>query len=254
MSMRIDELFRDSFRRLSRAPAPGGILWRRCQSIDSQFCKAVVENGYLSWEQMLHAAVRYRLGASKNRGVIFWQIDHEGRVRDGKVMYYRPDCHRDKHHNPTWVSALLRRRDPFPDSPHETTHCFFGLHLLKTLPLAIVESEKTAVIMSERYPGYLWLAAGGMGEVQTDKFRPLRGHRVVLFPDTDPDGVAYRRWYDAAQEVMRQPFWDDSPPIRVSPLLEQRATEEQKQRKIDIADYFFEQKKPIHHLKQTTYD
>ena len=107
-------------------------LWRQCLSIRSQFCEAVVAAGYLSWEQMVSAACRYRLGASRLGGVIFWQIDQEERVHDGKVMYYRPDCHRDKDkdHHPTWVSALLRRRDPFPKSPHETSHCFFGAHLL----------------------------------------------------------------------------------------------------------------------------
>ena len=128
--MRFDELFRDSFRSLSQHPAWGSILWRRCLSINSQFCKAVVDNGYLNFGQMLNAAVRYRLGATRQNGVIFWQIDHEERIRDGKVMYYGPDCHRDKQHHPTWVSSLLHRRDPFPNSPHETSHCFFGLHLL----------------------------------------------------------------------------------------------------------------------------
>ena len=262
-------------------------LWRECQSIRSQFCEAVVRAGYLSWEQMVSAASRYRLGATKLGGVIFWQIDQEERVRDGKVMYYGPDCHRlkDKEHHPTWVSALLRQRDPFPNSPHETSHCFFGLHLLslpeRQLPLlsrrgkgwsdppqsapvqtpsvspysggeaaarvaqrpytiAVVEAEKTAVIMSEVYPEYVWLAAGGLGEVQVEKFRPLRGHKVILFPDTDPDGIAFKRWSEAATLVMNQVFWEDSPPIRVSPLLETHATPEQKQAKIDLIDFLFE--------------
>ena len=294
-------------------------LWRQCLSIRSQFCEAVVAAGYLSWEQMVSAACRYRLGASRQGGVIFWQIDHEERVRDGKVMYYGPDCHRlkDKQHHPTWVSALLRRRDPFPNSPHETSHCFFGAHLLTTLnerlsrptlispfnerlfrpplispfnerlfrppltpprssfarllpkgrknsggetaiavitplhhregqggrsPICVVEAEKTAFILSERYPQYVWLAAGGLGEVQVDKFRPLRGRRVILFPDTDPEGMAYRRWYEAAQMVMQQPFWEDSPPIRVSTILEQHASAEQKARKIDLVDFLFDRR------------
>ena len=271
-------------------------LWRRCLSIRSQFCEAVVAAGYLSWEQMVSAACRYRLGTSKQGGVIFWQIDQEERVRDGKVMYYRPDCHRDKDkdHHPTWVSALLRRRDPFPNSPHETSHCFFGAHLISPLnerlfrppltppnsggetaiavmegsrythgknsadehftplhhregqggrsPIAVVEAEKTAVILSERYPEYVWLAAGGLGEVQVDKFRPLRGHKVIMFPDTDPEGIAYKRWYEAAQLVMQQPFWEGSPPIRVSPILEQHASAEQKARKIDLVDFLFDKR------------
>ena len=280
------------------------IFWKRCLAINSQFCEAVVKAGYLSWEQMVSAACRYRLGVSKLGGVIFWQIDQEERVRDGKVMYYRADCHRDKQHNPTWVSALLRKRDPFPGSPHETSHCFFGTHLLtesyfkshteiteiterpkgqieitddtdyflntdfmdykdyaaKAAPaqpvpealsvisvisvcpkksVCVVEAEKTAVIMSELYPQYVWLAAGGLGEVQAEKFRPLRGHKVILFPDTDPDGKAFKRWSDAATLVMNQVFWEDSPPIRVSPLLETHATPEQKAAKIDLIDFLF---------------
>ena len=236
--------------------------------MDSQFCEAVVSCGYLTQEQMLHAACHYRLGASRQGGVIFWQIDQEGRVRDGKVMYYLPDCHRNKAHKPTWVSYLLRRRDPFPNAAHETSHCFFGLHLvsekratLGTDPsvqqsekrkvksekcnphcctVAVVEAEKTAVILSELYPQYIWLASGGLGEVQPDKFRALRGCKVILFPDTDPDGIAYSRWSNAAEEVMRSVFWEGSPPIRVSRILEDHATEEQKRRKIDLVDFITE--------------
>ena len=240
----------------------------RCLSMDSQFCEAVVSCGYLTQEQMLHAACHYRLGASRQGGVIFWQIDQEGRVRDGKVMYYLSDCHRNKAHKPTWVSYLLRRRDPFPNAAHETSHCFFGLHLvsekratLGTDPslqqsekrkvksekcnphcctVAVVEAEKTAVILSELYPQYIWLASGGLGEVQPDKFRALRGCKVILFPDTDPDGIAYSRWSNAAEEVMRSVFWEGSPPIRVSRILEDHATEEQKRRKIDLVDFITE--------------
>ena len=229
--------------RTLRRHHPTEWLWRECQSINSQFCEAVVAAGYLSREQMVSAACRYRLGASNLGGVIFWQIDQEERVRDGKVMYYGPDCHRlkDKEHHPTWVSDFLRQRDPFLNASHETSHCFFGTHLLgiADVEVAVVEAEKTAVILSELYPQYVWLAAGGLGEVQADKFRPLRGHKVILFPDTDPDGIAFRRWTDAATTVMQQPFWEDSPPIRVSPLLELHANSEQKARKIDLVDFLF---------------
>ena len=218
-----------------------------CLSVGNQFCDAVVRAGYLSYEQMFSAACRYCIGASKRGGVIFWQIDHEGRVHDGKVMYYLPDCHRnkDKSAHPTWVSALLAKRNGNPKGT--SSHCLFGLHQLTSdiirqpSNIAIVEAEKTAFILSELYPEYIWLASGGLSEVQPEKFRPLRGHRVVMFPDTDPDGIAFRCWNNAAREVMRSVFWEDSPPIRVSPLLELKATAAQKQRKIDILDFQFEQ-------------
>ena len=94
--------------------------------------------------------------------------------------------------------------------------------------------------MSELYPQCIWLAAGGLGEVQVDKFRPLRGHKVIMFPDTDPEGIAFKRWSEAATAVMNQPFWESSPPIRVSPLLELRSTPSQKSRKIDLIDFIYE--------------
>ena len=219
---------------------PASMVQRSC-SISSQFCQALVSCGYLSFEQMLQAVCRYRLGASTKGGVIFWQIDHEGYPHDGKVMYYNPDCHRSKQQNPTWVSAMLSRRYHQPKSEHESFHCLFGLHLIRGCQdaVAIVEAEKTAVILSEHYPQYIWLAAGGLYELKADKFRPLRGRKVVLFPDTDPDGLAYRYWYDRAHEVMASPFWEGSPPIRVSGLLEQQATPAQKAAKIDLVDFLF---------------
>ena len=260
---------------------PSAFLWQNSLSTDNQFCEAVVRAGFLTREQMLHAAVRYCIGSSKRGGVIFWQIDHEGRVHDGKVMYYLPDCHRNKSKaaHPTWVSSLLVRREKAASRQNTTSHCFFGQHLLghtddtdliisntditdshesycalgnhklqsskfklqRNKPVVcVVEAEKSAFILSELYPDNIWLAAGGLGEVQPDKFHPLRGKNVVMFPDTDPDGIAFRRWNEAADLVMHQLFWEDSPPIRVSPLLEQHATAEQKQRKIDIVDFLFE--------------
>lgn len=229
-------------------------LWKRCLSIRNQFCDAVVASGMLSFNQMVDAACRYCIGETKKGGVIFWQIDTEGRVHDGKVMYYLPDCHRnkDQRYRPTWVSALLRKRhDPFPNAPHKTSHCFFGLHQLIPIfqgdreellqkNVVIVEAEKTAFVLSELFPEHIWLAAGGLGEVQPDKFRPLRKYKVIMMPDTDTDGTAFKRWYNAAKEVMQSVFWEDSQPIHVSSFLELNATPEQKQRKIDLLDYVIE--------------
>ena len=306
--MKLSDVLTPSFRALGRqlglkvelfegrlvAIAP---LWRRAFSTESLFCRALVACGYLTERQMKRAAWRYRLGITRQGGVIFWQIDQEDVICDGKVMYYRPDCHRDKERHPTWVSTLLCRRRQWADADRlSTRHCFFGLHLLghteidinvtqkarnrwssessgesslsdiaesrqrKTTvkpqkylghtddtdstdykkTVCVVESEKSAVILSEWFPQYVWMATGGMGNVQPERFRGLRGQRVILFPDTDTDGTAYRRWYEAAQVVMRQPFWEESPPIRVSPVLEQHATPEQKEAKIDLVDFLFD--------------
>jgi hypothetical protein len=104
--------------------------------------------------------------------------------------------------------------------------------------VCVVEAEKTAVIMSEVYPQYVWMAAGGLSALSAEKLRPLRDHKVVLFPDTDPDGTTYACWKAIAEEASRS-FLS---PIYVSPLLERQATPEQKAAKIDIVDLLFNPK------------
>ena len=255
--MKIEDVLTRSFKRLRHElgydrPRDTRPMWLIRLSTDTAFCKAVVANGYLTEAQMQHAASRYRLGRSRDGGVIFWQIDHLEQIYDGKIMFYREDCHRDHHRNPQWVSNRMKRyylkddKELIASIP--SYHCLFGTHLLKdegrgkkedgrTPTIAVVEAEKTAFIMSEHYPDYLWLAAGGLFELTAKKLILLRGYRIVLFPDTDPDCKAYTRWYQVAQEAHRLYDLD----ITVSALLEQKATREQKQRKIDLVDYYFEQ-------------
>ena len=250
------------------SPLPSDIV-QRSLSVDSQFCKAVVSTGYLSEGQLRHAAASYRLGASKEGGVIFWEIDDQQRVHTGKIMYYQSDCHRDKQHTPTWVHSLMK--DKLPEN-YELQHCLFGLHLLTSdlllqpsaislqpsalrlqpsalrlqpsdlshqpSAIAIVESEKTAIILSELFPDFIWLSCGGLQMFKPELLALLVNHKVVVFPDTDETGEAYNAWLTVLQQAQRQyPF---KYPLRISNLLELHATPEQKQRKIDIVDYLFE--------------
>ena len=74
--------------------------------------------------------------------------------------------------------------------------CFFGEHLLtEGCRVAVVESEKTALLMSELHPDYVWLASGGSCNLQNpDKNRVLDGHNVTVFPD---NGM-YLKWRQIA--------------------------------------------------------
>lgn len=206
-------------------------------STDTVFCRSLVSEGYLTERQMLHAADRYRLGRSKDGAVIFWEIDEQQQIRDGKLMYYHANCHRDKDRNATWVTSLLKRQKKL-SMIFDAERCLFGLHLLPSDPattVIVVEAEKTAVICSELYPGAVWMASGGLTMLNAAKLQPLRDYRVILFPDTDEHGDTFKQWKevaDAAQEFFKYP-------IRVSPILEDNATQEQKIAKIDIVDFIF---------------
>ena len=252
----------------SLSPLPLDIVIRSL-SLESQFCKAVVSARYLSQGQLQNAAARYRLGASKEGGVIFWEIDDQQRVHTGKIMYYQPDCHRDKEHNPTWVHSLMKEKLP---QNYELQHCLFGLHLLTMeqptagnssksnsklnnsetnfgqfpceagKKIAIVESEKSAVIMSEVFKDFIWMSCGGLQMFKPELLAPLVNHKVVIFPDTDETGEAYKAWLTVLQQAQRQ--YTFRYPLRISRLLEDKATQEQKQRKIDLVDFIFSAQTP----------
>ena len=205
----------------------------------NEFTRALVQGGILSPAQMRHAAEVFRL-STVDDGVIFWQIDAELHIREGKVMYYQADAHRSHSRKPVTVSWLLKQGGKLPEW-WSATPCLFGLHQVHgnaESPVAVVESEKTAVICSELLGSehFVWMATGGKCNLSVSMLQPLRGRRIIVFPDTDPTGETYREWLRIAQDAAKVL----GHPITVSDLLERHATPEQKQRKIDIADLIIE--------------
>ena len=65
-------------------------FWQPWLSTDTVFCRALVGCGYLTAGQMLRAADRYRLGRSRDGGVIFWQIDREASRHTLYPVYVSP--------------------------------------------------------------------------------------------------------------------------------------------------------------------
>lgn len=178
---------------------------------------------------------RYRVGtASKwNGATVFWQTDINGQVRSGKVMGYNPkDGHRIKTPTPQvcWAHSLLHLKD------FNLKQCFFGEHLLKhsNADVAIVESEKTAMIASHFVPDFVWLATGGKhGCLNSNALRVLKGRRVHLFPDLQ----AYDDW--KAKEPL---FVAAGCQVTTSSFLEDQANATQRNAGWDIGDFLLMEK------------
>jgi hypothetical protein len=175
----------------------------------------------------------YLIGTSKNwpGSTVFWQIDCLGNIRDGKIMLYDPITGRRvkrPYNHITWAHSALKLKD------YNLRQCFFGEHLLKLhpkLPVSIVESEKTAIIASVYFPQFIWLATGGKHGCKWTTphvFNVLKARHITLWPDIQ----AYEDWKIKAQELSKSGLQ-----VTISNLIEQVATESEREAGLDIADY-----------------
>jgi hypothetical protein len=152
---------------------------------------------------------RYRLGTSKKFGgsVVFWQIDTLGKVRTGKVMHYNSETG-ERSNSITWAHKLINAPD------FELRQCLFGLHLVteNVTTVAIVESEKTAILFSEKRPDIVWLATGSLSNFSKKLLDPLKGLLVKVFPDKG----CYDKWLEVANACNKDGF-----NIQVSKIMEE---------------------------------
>ena len=155
------------------------------------------ENTFFMWlvklfgqDVALDLQSKYNIGTAKNNGTIFFQQDSEGRFRTGKVMYYQSNGKRNKNRNSWYVHRAIKE-------DFELVQVFFGEHLIKEnpdKPVALVESEKTAILMSVFEPEYTWLASGGANMLNS--YRLLRLPRLDL---VSPDEGEFDNWKDRTE-------------------------------------------------------
>lgn len=204
---------------------------------------------------------RYNVGTAKvwNGATTFPYIDIDGNVCSIKIMLYEVASkfgittpHRKKSENCqyiTWGHSLLRL-EKYNKKP-----CLFGEHLLRSnigKKVAIVESEKTAVIASEYIPEFVWVACGGLANLTEEICQPLKFRDVVLFPDggevkQKKDGKetmvrCYSLWEEKARAI-RHLFRSCS----ISTIIENRTqcTNEDWQNGIDLCDVLLRYPLPI---------
>ncbi len=161
-----------------------------------------------------------------NGATVFWQIDTQGKVRTGKIMLYSPTTGKrvkEPFNHINWAHKALKQPE------FELRQCLFGEHLLidKTKPVAIVESEKTAIIASVYLPEFIWLAVGSLTNLNAEKCSILKGRTVTLFPDLN----GFEKWSSKAKELSHLASFT------VSDLLERKATEAEREQGLDLADF-----------------
>lgn len=125
----------------------------------------------------------YNIGTAKGGGTIFWQQDRQQNIRTAKVMYYNSNGKRNKDRMSWFVHKKISKDFNY-------RQCFFGLHLTTPdKPVALCESEKTAIIMSVFEPDYTWIASGGS--------EMLNDERLFELPRLDKvfaDNGQFEKW------------------------------------------------------------
>ena len=182
----------------------------------------------------------YKIGTANNyyNGTVFWQIDYKNNIRAGKIISYNNEGKRTQFTN--WVHAIKIKKGQL--KKFELSQCLFGEHLINKYdkPIAIVESEKTACVMSILFKKYLWLATGGLHGISNSKLSPIKKRQIILYPDLgvkSKRGSPFDIWNQKRYELLKQGYQ-----ISISDLLEKNATKKERENGLDIADYFLQSK------------
>jgi hypothetical protein len=182
-------------------------------------------------EYFIGTSEKYR--KSGNGAVVFWNIDINGKVRNGKIIGYDPTTGKrikEPFVLQNWVHTTLKIEN------FNISHCYFGEHLIRKYPfkeIAVVESEKTAIICSVFLPNYVWVSSGNLRGITFEKSKVFKGRDVILFPDLSENGKAFQIWENKLDEIRSL-----TKSIKISDTLEKLAPNEEKLKGYDLEDYF----------------
>lgn len=203
----------------------------------------------------------FHVGSSRHwkNATIFWQADINENLRQATIILYNAG-------NGKRVKAgsIVQKWNAFKNWFEEETRtsdcvkvygkylsketkelnlfqCFFGEHQLKKFPLkkiGIVESQKTAILLSFFYPEFIWIATGGKNGCKWTDYevcKVLKNREVVLFPDKGID--CFNLWQKKAAEIKAK----INCLIRVSDIMETSEISDKLSEGEDLADYFLTQ-------------
>lgn len=194
-----------------------------------------------SKEKVDAAFDRYRIGSTKDREVIYWQIDRCEMVRTGKVMDYGSDGHRKKDKGANWMHC--QKDTGLATKEQLAPQCLFGEHLIgelianppsdgENLVVGVLESEKSAIILSILCPDIIWLATGGMDNFKAEMLEVIKPFDIFVYPDADGLDI----WSEKVEMFNREHGYH----LYIPDWYREKCTPEARARKMDIADMMLE--------------
>lgn len=151
-------------------------------------------------ERVQAVADLYKVGGYPGGFVVFPFIDEQGRLTTGKVLRYRGGHRGHDDNDTTYLHSLIRSREKATGAKSplilrqvdawsvSTNQCWFGAHLLPGRPddaVAIVESEKTALMCAILQPELVWLATSSSNCFRNYRAPDLKGRSVFLYADAN---------------------------------------------------------------------
>lgn len=139
------------------------------------------------------------------------------------------------------LPAMLKLKEDF-----HYKQIFFGEHLLaldKQKPVAVVEAEKTAIIASICFPEFVWLGANSKAWLNAERLEQIGSRQIILYPDAD----GFDLWTEKANEARLRGLT-----VKVSNLIENHATDEQKAAGYDLVDYLINQQREINEYNENS--
>lgn len=180
-------------------------------------------------QKVLQTINRYNIGTTNYwyGATIFWQMDSENVIRGGKIMLYNSNIGsriKEPFNHVSWMHKQLKLNN------FVLQQCLFGLHLINTIAksdtICIVESEKTAIIMSIVIPNFLWLATGSKTAFKEEMLTPIKEYKIIAYSDK----TAFKNWTKTSNLLNKQGY-----KIECSSLLENINIEDGS----DLVDFLF---------------
>jgi len=157
-------------------------------------------------------------------------INKKEKITGIKVMAYNDNGNRIRNKEGrgviNWMHAIKKI------SNWNSDFCLFGLHQTierSKKAVQIVESEKTAYVMTIVKPEFIWLASGGLTMLNKEKLKPLKDYKIVLHPDK---GKAFEQWSKYVDD------WKEFD-ISVSRITEDNPDLKEGE---DLADYYLQER------------